>query len=168
MKKFFRYEKMVFDKREVRMACQDPKKNLRPILSNFHGKFKGIFIFLFGVLLFLAFSSEGKTEQNTPPVNLPGMKGAEYVGADTCAACHDKENKEFKLSTHARISVDNAEGTAQGCEMCHGPGSNHVNDGGGKGKGNIVNPRKNPEICFSCHMDKEMEFRLPYHHPVLE
>ncbi|OGX06421.1 MAG: hypothetical protein A2Z88_07105 [Omnitrophica WOR_2 bacterium GWA2_47_8] len=52
--------------------------------------------------------------------------------------------------------------------MCHGPGSAHVDNGGGKGNDDIINPRKNPEICFSCHLDKKTQFRLPYRHPVLE
>jgi len=94
------------------------------------------------------------------------MKTATYVGTETCVTCHEKQGREFKLSTHARISNDKAVGAAQGCEMCHGPGSVHADASGGKT--NIVNPRKNPEICFSCHLEKKMEFRLPYHHPVLE
>ena len=32
----------------------------------------------------------------------------------------------------------------------------------------MINPRKTPEVCFRCHMDKKMKFRLLYHHPVLE
>lgn len=94
------------------------------------------------------------------------LKNAEYVGAETCMTCHDKEGREFKLSTHARITNEKADGAAQGCEMCHGPGSVHAEASGGKD--NIINPRKNPEICFTCHMEKKMEFRLPHHHPVLE
>ena len=96
------------------------------------------------------------------------LKKATYVGTETCATCHEKEFKAFKLSTHARISNDKnaTEGVAQGCEMCHGPGSIHADASGGKD--NIINPRKDPEICFTCHTDKKMEFRLPYHHPVLE
>ena len=96
----------------------------------------------------------------------PKIEGAEYVGTDTCVACHDAEHKEFKLSTHARISFESEMGEAQGCEMCHGPGSVHADNGGGKG--NIFNPRKDPAVCFQCHMDKKAEFRLPYHHPVME
>ena len=92
---------------------------------------------------------------------------AEYVGAETCAACHSKEAKEFKRSTHARISIP--EGVqAQGCEMCHGPGSLHAAAGGGKGVGGIINPRKDPSACFVCHLDKKAGFKLPFHHPVME
>lgn len=104
-----------------------------------------------------AFSAEGV---------LPFNKDAKYVGEETCAACHEQQHKEYLLSTHARIEVKGDETTAQACEMCHGPGSIHADAGGGKGT--IVNPRKNPEICFSCHLDKKAEFHLPYRHPVLE
>ena len=89
---------------------------------------------------------------------------AEYVGIETCAACHAKEFQEFQHSTHARINIPAGSG-AQGCEMCHGPGSLHAQAGG---VGHIINPRKDPSACFACHLDKKAEFRLPYHHPLLE
>jgi predicted CXXCH cytochrome family protein len=92
---------------------------------------------------------------------------AEYVGAESCAGCHAKQAQEFKHSTHARIAVP--EGAhPQGCETCHGPGSLHVAAGGGRGVGGIINPRRDPSTCFACHLDKKAEFRLPFHHPVLE
>jgi DmsE family decaheme c-type cytochrome len=77
--------------------------------------------------------------------------------------------KNFKLSAHARVTIpgegERVEG--QGCEACHGPGSLHVEAGGGKGKF-IVNPGKDPTACFQCHLDKNMEFSLQFHHPVKE
>jgi DmsE family decaheme c-type cytochrome len=54
-----------------------------------------------------------------------------------------------------------------GCESCHGPGSKHIQAGGGRGVF-IVNPGRNPAKCFQCHLDAEAEFDLPQHHPVLE
>jgi len=95
------------------------------------------------------------------------LKKAKYVGMDVCAQCHDKEFKEYKLSSHYRAFVKNDTTGAEGCETCHGPGSIHVDAGGGVGVG-IINPKRNPEVCFQCHTDKKMQFRLPYHHPVLE
>lgn len=92
------------------------------------------------------------------------MKGAKYVGSEECATCHEKAAKEFQLSPHARISSPDAE--VKDCEMCHGPASIHIEEGGGRGS--ILNPKKNPSTCFSCHSDKQLQFRLPYHHPVLE
>lgn len=91
---------------------------------------------------------------------------AEYIGSEMCAACHQVENREFMMSTHSRISVEGEGLEEQSCEMCHGPGSLHVDAGGGKG--NILNPKQDPETCFKCHTDKKAEFRLPYSHPVLE
>ena len=93
---------------------------------------------------------------------------AEYVGTETCATCHAKQYEEFRHSTHARISIPGDKANAQGCETCHGPGSLHVEAGGGRGVGGIINPRKDPSTCFACHLDKKAEFRLPYHHPVME
>lgn len=131
-----------------------------------------------GVLVLLAvficfqqgYAAPAAKEQKSAPA--PEKKiieaKAEYVGMEACEACHEKQVKEFKLSTHARISIPGQEGkSAQGCEMCHGPGSLHVDAGGGRGN-HIINPKKDPSACFKCHIDKKLEFRLPYHHPVLE
>ena len=107
-------------------------------------------------------------EEAQKQAEVPAPEKAEYVGTETCASCHVKQNQEFQHSTHARIALTKGDVKAQGCESCHGPGSLHVAAGGGKGVGGIINPRKNPEACFACHTDKKMEFRLPYHHPVLE
>ena len=94
-------------------------------------------------------------------------KDAEFVGTETCASCHEKENREFELSSHARfVTSEETDGVAQGCETCHGPGSVHVDNGGGKGT--MINPDKKPEVCFTCHSDKQLQFKLPYRHPVLE
>lgn len=101
-----------------------------------------------------------------PWEGIHSMKGAEYVGSEACAVCHEKQALEFKHSTHARISVPGDDVKAQGCEMCHGPGSIHVDNGGGRGT--MVNPKENVSACFTCHMDKKAEFSLPHHHPVRE
>lgn len=92
--------------------------------------------------------------------------GAKYVGTETCITCHEKQGEAFDLSAHARVSIKGEETYAQGCEMCHGPGSVHVDAGGGKGL--LVNPKKNPETCFTCHTDKRAETNLPFHHPIKE
>ena len=56
-----------------------------------------------------------------------------------------------------------------GCESCHGPGSKHIAMGGRGGVEKfIVNPGKQPEACFQCHLQVHAEFSFPQHHPVLE
>ncbi len=95
--------------------------------------------------------------------------GASYVGMDTCAACHEKEAKAFKKSAHARLIAKTKNAEAQGCETCHGPGSLHADAETKADKhATVINPEKNPETCYKCHLDKKASFSLQYHHPVPE
>ena len=96
----------------------------------------------------------------------PHIPGATFVGSAECATCHEDKTKDFKTATHGRLMAKGENAANAGCESCHGPGSLHVEAGGGKGK--IVNPGKSPEACFQCHLDKQAEFHLPHTHPVLE
>lgn len=98
-----------------------------------------------------------------PPLEIPGAK---YVQTRMCAPCHRESAESFESSTHARISAKGMEKEGLGCGICHGPGSLHIENEYEPGL--IINPGKNPEICFRCHLDKKAEFRLQYHHPVLE
>ncbi len=118
-------------------------------------------------IMMLATVSFSAAQEAKSLLKLPkAMEGATYVGMETCSSCHESEVKKYQLSTHARINVTKGGGEVEGCEMCHGPGSVHVDNGGGKEF--ILNPNKSPEVCFTCHTDKKVEFQLPYHHPVLE
>ncbi|MEI7800509.1 MAG: cytochrome c3 family protein [Opitutaceae bacterium] len=95
----------------------------------------------------------------------PNVAGATFVGSKKCVECHEEQTGHFAGSTHAKLALKDAKGTEIGCESCHGGGSLHVKAGGSKGT--IVNPRKSPEACFQCHLDKRGEFSLPNTHPVL-
>jgi predicted CXXCH cytochrome family protein len=102
-------------------------------------------------------------------VPAPDVKGAEFVGMETCATCHEKTVKDFKKTAHARLVVASEEIKDQGCEACHGAGSLHVDaQTPADKKATIVNPGKSPEACFKCHLEKKAEFSLQYHHPVPE
>lgn len=137
-------------------------------------KFKAtLFLIILGSLcIFNLTSCKYDEEALKKALEVNTIQGAKYVGSETCAACHEKEDKEFKLSTHARIAIPGKDFEVEGCEMCHGPGSLHVDlDDKEKEKRKdklIINPRKQPEACFACHMDKKAEFNLPHHHPVIE
>jgi predicted CXXCH cytochrome family protein len=99
---------------------------------------------------------------------VPNIEGASFVGNKACADCHSQFTRLFVSSPHARIHVEGApRAEATGCESCHGPGSLHAQSGGGRGKF-IVNPGRQPEACLNCHIDTHAQFKLPYHHPVLE
>ncbi|MBI5115213.1 hypothetical protein HZA56_01955 [Candidatus Poribacteria bacterium] len=95
----------------------------------------------------------------------PMIKGAEYVGMETCEACHPDQAKRFKLTSHFETSVKEGENSkGEACESCHGAGSLHADSGGDPSK--IV--RYSADRCFVCHVDIRGKFQLQYHHPVPE
>ena len=95
----------------------------------------------------------------------PKISGASFVGSKQCTECHEDQVAHFAGSTHAKVALADPKLGDTGCEACHGPGSVHVKAGGSKGT--IVNPRKSPEACFQCHLDKRGQFSLPNSHPVM-
>lgn len=102
---------------------------------------------------------------NRTMVAPPQVEGAEFVGSGECAQCHENVTGQFHDATHAKLMAQGGNATAIGCESCHGPGSKHVESGGGEGS--IVNPKSDPSTCFQCHLDKRGEFNLPHAHPVM-
>ena len=96
----------------------------------------------------------------------PQIAGATFVGNKECAQCHEEQTAHFGKATHATVAVgDTAKIGSTSCESCHGPGSVHAKAGGGKGT--IVNPKKSPETCFQCHLDKRATFALSNSHQVM-
>lgn len=99
------------------------------------------------------------------PTEIPD---ANYVGNQACLSCHTNYARQFPASPHARMHfVPTAKAGPSGCEACHGPGSQHIAAGGGRGKF-ILNPGKDATSCFNCHLETHAEFSLPQHHPVIE
>ncbi len=96
----------------------------------------------------------------------PSVPGATFVGSKACADCHDVIARDFKTADHARLQARGKNAENAGCEGCHGPGSLHVSSGGNIRL--IVNPRKDPETCFQCHLEIRSKFSLPYRHGVME
>ena len=98
----------------------------------------------------------------------PEIPGAAYAGNRACYDCHTNYVRRFAASPHARVHFEGAAMPGgSGCESCHGPGSKHIEAGGGRGKF-ITNPGKDAAACFRCHLETHAEFQLPQHHPVLE
>lgn len=91
------------------------------------------------------------------PETPKSAEGASYVGADTCATCHDKENAGYVNSLHAKAADPKSPEALKSCETCHGPGSQHAAD-----------PEKNKlrkftglgadetnAVCATCHTSGE-------------
>ena len=118
----------------------------------------------------LALSAIVLASCSTMPSNVvvpPQVEGATFVGNKTCVECHADYTRAFPFSPHARLHIEGApHNDSAGCESCHGPGSLHVKAGGGRKL--IVNPGRDPQACFTCHLDVHAQFKLPQHHPVLE
>ena len=91
----------------------------------------------------------------------PSPATASYVGAEVCKACHASQFEKFSQTQMGKIFLFNArnESEKNACENCHGPGSNHVAAGGGRGVGGLITFRKDAgesakvqnETCLGCH-----------------
>src|ERR1044072_7181876 len=82
----------------------------------------------------------------------------EYVGSDTCAACHEVESKSFSQTTHSRLAEAGWKGKVTGCESCHGPGKAHVEADGDKTKIRTFEKETSKQVsdtCLACHAGKE-------------
>jgi len=117
-----------------------------------------------GAVLALALISCGTLTH--PIMAPPTIPGATFVGSKACADCHETLVRDFKTADHSRLMAKGKNAENAGCESCHGPGSLHVSSGGGTHT--IINPRKDPETCFQCHLEIRAKFSLPYRHAVLE
>ena len=80
---------------------------------------------------------------------------ANYVGAETCKACHEDIYNSWEKTPHWKTTLDTKGGPShQGCEGCHGPGAAHVAGGGDTTKIFIFKNHSTQEIndrCMTCH-----------------
>jgi DmsE family decaheme c-type cytochrome len=86
----------------------------------------------------------------------PGV--ATYVDGKVCLGCHSSQAALFEKTLMGKIGK-----TKKGmfeCQNCHGPGSEHVKAGGGRGVGGIISfrtddmsrtPEENNAVCLACH-----------------
>jgi DmsE family decaheme c-type cytochrome len=84
--------------------------------------------------------------------------GATYVGDETCTTCHDDAATAYAKTIHVRALADPGRPESErGCEGCHGPGSVHAEEGGGKGVGGLrAFTSEEPASfrsagCLACH-----------------
>jgi predicted CXXCH cytochrome family protein len=147
-------------KNQFHFSLQDLKHNLALLLRAHHR----LWLLLIGLLVAaVVISCSTITGTVIVPPQIPG---AEFAGSKSCEECHGNIVRDFHTATHARLKAEGPNAKDIGCESCHGPGSIHNQSGGAAHT--IINPRKSPEVCFECHLDKRGQFNLPYHHPVIE
>ena len=83
---------------------------------------------------------------------------AKVVGVDACKGCHEDAYKSYMNSVHSKKYVPGNPANRDGCESCHGPGSVHVDKGGGK-VGILSGAKQIASNCQSCHQDsKDLAF----------
>jgi len=89
--------------------------------------------------------------------------GAEFVGTERCRTCHVQAGENWSHTVHVNVSrpAPDGDGLIEGCEVCHGPGSDHAlapND-----PGNIIRFSSTSEQpiavqnarCLHCHAGGE-------------
>jgi DmsE family decaheme c-type cytochrome len=110
------------------------------------------------------FLQKGNGDQPSaaPAAKTPAIKpqapvvAASTVGSKVCLGCHTSQADIFSHTMMGRLQTQGK----MSCESCHGPGSEHVRLGGGRGVGGIISfrteddtrtPEENNAICLGCH-----------------
>ena len=124
------------------------------------GAFSLFFIvWMFSGTISKAFEKTGGEQENAPiAMPTPPANPDDYVGSETCAACHEDQFKSFSDTKHAKLpELASWKDKAKGCESCHGPGKAHTED---PSVTNIISfknktPKQTSETCLTCHAGKE-------------
>lgn len=104
------------------------------------------------VLLVTGVSVAGGQPKAAPP-------NSDYVGSDTCIACHVDQNNRFKNTAMGKAFANpHTPDEKLGCESCHGPGKAHVDAGGGRdtipvrfAKDSKTSVEEQNQSCIQCH-----------------
>jgi DmsE family decaheme c-type cytochrome len=112
---------------------------------------------LAAALLLSATSGSAQDKTSAPAPSKEPPKPAEYVGSDTCQACHEDIFNAFQKNPHHQVETDKKRGfDGKACESCHGPGSKHAES---MSAADIRNPAKiapaaADKACLTCHLNE--------------
>jgi DmsE family decaheme c-type cytochrome len=108
--------------------------------------------------LFSSATLWGAQQQAGAPAPPPAdNKPAEYVGSETCQACHEDIFNAFKKSPHEVVETDKHRGfDTKACESCHGPGSKHAESVSATDIRNPakLKPAEADKVCLTCHLNE--------------
>ena len=111
------------------------------------------------LLAVVVWLTAARSSQAVARTKIYDKPSSDYVGSDTCQACHEDVFKAYSHTTHATLTgLSSWKNKVTGCESCHGPGKAHVDGGGDKSKIITFTGKSSKEIsetCLSCHAGKE-------------
>lgn len=92
------------------------------------------------------------TSSETTVVSAPTLTD-DYIGTETCKACHEDQFKSFVGTVHGKVESSRWKGKVQGCESCHGAGKAHAEN---PSLANIISfknttTQQNSQTCLTCH-----------------
>jgi len=79
-------------------------------------------------------------------------------GPEVCKGCHEPYFNSLAATPHGNAKHPMSPASGAGCATCHGDGTKHVEAGGGRGVGGIINPAsksipaaERDQTCLACH-----------------
>ena len=105
----------------------------------------------------LTISAQPPAKSAEPAKPAEPAKALEYVGSETCKACHEEIFNNLQKTPHSAIETGARRGWDQkSCESCHGPGSKHAESASAD---DIKNPAKLApgqvdRTCLQCHLNQ--------------
>jgi len=117
----------------------------------------GIAMLSSGITMLAQQPTEPAKAATAQPATAESEKPSEYVGSETCKACHEEIFNKLQKSPHFAVETGARRGWKErSCESCHGPGSKHADSASSE---NIKNPAKLTagevdRTCLNCHLNQ--------------